>query len=147
MSGTIFARIAMGVVCDTLGPRLGMSAVLLLTAAPTFGIALAHNHLQFILLRFGIGFGLATFVTCQFWVSCMFNVRIVGTANATAGGWGNMGGGAEARDAAACHIVLPVCDTPCLRWVETSQHAADTMNYLHSHIMRAQCTTGVQETC
>jgi NNP family nitrate/nitrite transporter-like MFS transporter len=30
----------------------------------------------------------------------MFNVRIVGTANAIAAGWGNAGGG-------ACHFVMP----------------------------------------
>jgi NNP family nitrate/nitrite transporter-like MFS transporter len=30
----------------------------------------------------------------------MFNVRLVGTANAVAGGWGNMGGG-------ACHWIMP----------------------------------------
>jgi nitrate/nitrite transporter NarK len=86
VSGTIFARIAMGSVCDVIGPRLGMSVVLLTTAAPVFGMALASKALDFILLRFAIGFGLAVFVTCQFWTSCMFNVRIVGTANATTGG-------------------------------------------------------------
>merc|ERR1712037_865499 len=29
----------------------------------------------------------------QFWNSIMFNKKVVGTANATAGGWGNLGGG------------------------------------------------------
>jgi MFS transporter, NNP family, nitrate/nitrite transporter len=56
-------------------------------------MALANNDIQFIMLRFGIGFALATFVACQFWTASMFSVKIVGTANATTGGWGNLGGG------------------------------------------------------
>merc|ERR1711933_125951 len=35
----------------------------------------------------------STFVVHQFWNSIMFNRSVVGTANATAGGWGNLGGG------------------------------------------------------
>jgi len=35
----------------------------------------------------------STFVVNQFWNSIMFNKSVVGTANATAGGWGNLGGG------------------------------------------------------
>lgn len=79
MAGTIAARIAMGAVCDWIGPRLGMSVVLLLSAPCVFGMALADKAIDFIMLRFGIGFGLSTFVACQFWTACMFNVKIVGT--------------------------------------------------------------------
>ena len=43
--------------------------------------------------RLIIGIGLASFVTCQVWCSQMFNKEVVGIANATAGGWGNLGGG------------------------------------------------------
>lgn len=78
MTGTIAARVAMGAVCDWIGPRLGMSSVLMMTAPCVFGMALANKALDFTLLRFGIGFGLSTFVACQFWTASMFNVKIVG---------------------------------------------------------------------
>ena len=68
----------MGSVCDWIGPRLGMSVVLLLSAPCVFGMALANKAIDFIMLRFGIGFGLSAFVACQFWTTCMFNVKIVG---------------------------------------------------------------------
>merc|ERR1712087_774635 len=46
-----------------------------------------------IALRFFIGFGGSTFVMCQYWTSRMFTKKVVGTANALVGGWGNLGGG------------------------------------------------------
>merc|ERR1712014_83336 len=48
---------------------------------------------HFILIRMMIGCAGATFVTNQFWCSLMFAPNVVGTANATAAGWGNLGGG------------------------------------------------------
>ena len=47
----------------------------------------------FIAMRALIGIALATFVTCQVWCSQMFNKSVVGFANATSAGWGNLGGG------------------------------------------------------
>merc|ERR550537_636634 len=49
--------------------------------------------MMYSILRFLIGCAGATFVTNQFWCSLMFAPNIVGTANATAAGWGNLGGG------------------------------------------------------
>ena len=48
---------------------------------------------NYILILFFIGCAGAAFVTNQFWSSLMFAPNIVGTANATAAGWGNLGGG------------------------------------------------------
>jgi NNP family nitrate/nitrite transporter-like MFS transporter len=44
-------------------------------------------------MRAVIGCGLATFVCCQVWCSQQFSKNVVGSANATAAGWGNLGGG------------------------------------------------------
>jgi MFS transporter, NNP family, nitrate/nitrite transporter len=93
VTGAVFSRILIGVVCDSYGPRYGHGFLQLLSCTATFGIALVDNAAGFIVCRMVIGFSLATFVCCQFWCSVLFNVRIVGTANATGAGWGNLGGG------------------------------------------------------
>jgi len=93
VTGTIICRVLMGTVCDLIGPRLGLSVILLATAPFCFAMAMVQGFDGFLICRLGIGLGLATFVACQFWMSCMFNSKCVGLANATAAGWGNLGGG------------------------------------------------------
>lgn len=93
VTGTIAARIAMGTVCDTVGPRFGHAFLMLLASPAVFGMALVTSPGGYIACRFVIGLSLATFVACQFWSSVMFNVKIVGVVNATGAGWGNLGGG------------------------------------------------------
>jgi len=62
-------------------------------APVVFSISTISDATGFILCRFFIGLSLATFVANQFWTSVMFTGKIVGLANATSGGWGNLGGG------------------------------------------------------
>lgn len=93
VTGTIIARVIMGSVCDLVGPRYGLSIVLLLSAPFCFCMSYVTDAAGFLICRLGIGLGLSTFVACQFWMSCMFNGKCVGIANATAAGWGNLGGG------------------------------------------------------
>lgn len=93
VTGTIASRIAMGVICDSLGPRFGHGVIMLLTSCATFGMTLVTDAAGFITVRCLIGMALATFVSCQYWTSAMFSPNVVGLANATAGGWGNLGGG------------------------------------------------------
>lgn len=93
VTGTIVARVIMGSVCDVVGPRYGLSIVLLLSAPFCFCMSFVTSAAGFLVCRLGIGLGLATFVACQFWMSSMFNGKCVGIANATAAGWGNLGGG------------------------------------------------------
>jgi len=93
VTGTILCRVLMGVFCDTFGPRMGYALLMLMTAPAVFAMATVTSPIGFLLCRFFIGFGLATFVACQFWSSVMFTPKIVGIANATSAGWGNLGGG------------------------------------------------------
>ena len=93
VSATILARLLVGRLCDTLGPRLSYTILLVLGAIPVMTIGLANSYESFILFRFVIGIIGASFVITQFHTSVMFAPNIVGTANAVAGGWGNLGGG------------------------------------------------------
>jgi NNP family nitrate/nitrite transporter-like MFS transporter len=111
VTGTIFCRVVMGVFCDTFGPRLGYAVLMLGTAPAVFGMANVTTPLGFILCRFFIGFGLATFVACQFWSSVMFTPKIVGIANATSGGWGNLGGGVT-------QFLIPALYAACVKTAE-----------------------------
>ena len=65
--GTIFFRLAMGLICDKFGARKGLGYLLLGTTPAIIIIMFAQNAWQFILMRCIIGFSLATFVATQFW--------------------------------------------------------------------------------
>jgi MFS transporter, NNP family, nitrate/nitrite transporter len=93
VSATIFARLIIGRLCDTIGPRLAYTGLLVLGSIPVMTIGLAHSYESFLLFRLAIGVIGASFVITQYHTSAMFAPQIKGTANAVAGGWGNLGGG------------------------------------------------------
>ena len=90
---TVVARMVIGPLCDKYGPRLTYTWLLALGAIPVIGIALAWSYTSFLVFRLAIGIIGASFVITQYHTSVMFAPNVVGTANATVGGWGNAGGG------------------------------------------------------
>src|ERR1044072_175609 len=101
VSATIIARLIIGRLCDTLGPRLSYTILLVLGAIPVMCIGFANSYESFLLFRLVIGIIGASFVITQFHTSVMFAPNVIGTANAVAGGWGNLGGGVT-------QIVMPL---------------------------------------
>mmetsp|Transcript_22227 Transcript_22227/g.67517 ORF Transcript_22227/g.67517 Transcript_22227/m.67517 type:complete len:631 (+) Transcript_22227:222-2114(+) len=93
VGGTIVMRVLAGPLCDKFGARKTFFMLLWLGIPGIVTLSLAQSAGALIAARLLIGLSLATFVTCQVWCSQMFARAIVGTANATAGGWGNLGGG------------------------------------------------------
>ena len=95
VSGTVFARLLIGKLCDKYGPRLCYTWLLMLGAIPVILCGMVQTPTQFLICRLFIGFIGASFVITQVHTSLMFATNIVGTANATSAGWGNLGGGAN----------------------------------------------------
>ncbi len=93
VSITIFARLLFGWLCDKVGPRLTYTFLLLFGSIPVMFIGLSHTYESFLLFRLAIGVIGASFVITQYHTSVMFAPNIIGTANATVAGWGNLGGG------------------------------------------------------
>jgi NNP family nitrate/nitrite transporter-like MFS transporter len=90
---TVAVRALIGFLCDRIGPRRAYTWLLVLGSLPVMGVGLAHNYQTFLLFRLAIGAIGASFVITQYHTSVMFAPNIVGTANAAAAGWGNLGGG------------------------------------------------------
>jgi MFS transporter, NNP family, nitrate/nitrite transporter len=87
-------RLITGPLCDRFGARRTYTALLAFGAIPVIGIAFAETYTAFLFFRLCIGAIGASFVITQFHTTTMFAPNVVGTANATAAGWGNAGGGA-----------------------------------------------------
>ncbi|TXG54694.1 hypothetical protein EZV62_019950 [Acer yangbiense] len=102
--GSIFSRLAMGPICDLVGPRIASAILSLITAPAILATSLVTSAKSFILIRFLVGFSLANFVANQFWMSSMFSGCVVGVANGVSAGWANMGAG-------VAQLVMPIIYT------------------------------------
>lgn len=93
VSGTIVLRALMGYVMDVFGARKGMFVLMCVCTPGIIGMMFTQSAAGYIICRCLIGWSLATFVCSQTWCAQMFSKNIIGLANATAAGWGNLGGG------------------------------------------------------
>jgi NNP family nitrate/nitrite transporter-like MFS transporter len=101
---TVIVRALIGFVCDRIGPRRTYTWLLVLGSLPVMAVGLAHDYQSFLLFRLAIGAIGASFVITQYHTSVMFAPNVVGAANATTAGWGNLGGGVT-------QIVMPLLFT------------------------------------
>ena len=116
VSGTIIARLLIGRLCDTWGPRKTYTTLILVGAIPVMCVGFAESYSSFLLFRLAISIIGASFVITQFHTSMMFAPNIKGTANAVAGGWGNLGGGIT-------NMVMPLIFTAIIGFGFTAQEA------------------------
>ncbi|KAJ3115944.1 High-affinity nitrate transporter 2.1 [Phlyctochytrium bullatum] len=93
VASTVVFRVLIGPLVDKLGASRVMALILVSGSIPLALSGLVKNGTGLIILRAFIGVLGASFVPCQYWTTALFNPRVVGTANAVAGGWGNMGAG------------------------------------------------------
>jgi len=106
ISGTIVVRVLIGPIADALGVRVCYALLLILTAIPGFLLAASTNFATIVVFRFGVGLTGASFVLTQLWTTAMFDLSVVGIANATSAGWGNLGGGVSQLTNSACFSIL-----------------------------------------
>jgi MFS transporter, NNP family, nitrate/nitrite transporter len=90
---TVLARLLFGWLCDRIGPRRAYAWLLIFGSLPVIGVGFSNSYESFLIFRLAIGAIGASFVITQFHTSVMFAPNVVGAANATAAGWGNLGGG------------------------------------------------------
>ncbi len=93
VSITVLARLGIGWLVDRIGPRITYTYLLILGSFPVMFIGMSDSYETFLLFRLVIGMIGSSFVITQYHTSVMFAPNVVGTANATSAGWGNLGGG------------------------------------------------------
>lgn len=90
---TVISRMIIGGICDSFGPRKTYVGLLIFGALSVAGSSFAYNWPTYLFSRICIGVIGASFVITQYHTSVMFSPHVIGIANATTAGWGNLGGG------------------------------------------------------
>ncbi len=88
---TIPARIIIGMLVDSFGPKRIYSFLLMTSALLCFGFAMAQDFEQLAIMRFLLGFAGAGFVIGIRMISEWYPARQAGVAQGIYGGWGNFG--------------------------------------------------------
>ncbi len=114
--GTIILRLCLGPLVEKYGPRRCMAMLLLWGGIMVCCSAAVMNPTGLYVIRFMISFVGATFVPCQYWTTMMFAGEVVGSANAFAGGWGNLGGGFSVLFIAALIEGFHNVSSPDMSW-------------------------------
>ncbi len=91
---TIPARVIIGMLVDSYGPRRMYSLLLFISSFLCFGFAMANSFEQLAIMRFLLGFVGAGFVIGIRMVSEWFPAKQVGLAEGIYGGWGAFGSAA-----------------------------------------------------
>lgn len=90
---TIVARLFIGSFCDKIGPRKSFVYLLLFGSVAVAASSFAYSWETYLVSRLAMGVIGASFVITQYHTTVMFAPKVVGIANATTAGWGNLGGG------------------------------------------------------
>jgi len=93
-AATVLTRLFIfGPLCDVVGARRLLAAVLVLVSLPTALVGVVNSFGGLCAVRFAIGMTGSAFVMAQYWMGQMFVRDCIGTANAIVAGFGNLGGG------------------------------------------------------
>ncbi len=116
---TIIGRLVIGALCDKVGPRKSYVGLLLFGAVAVAASSMADTWPTYLASRVAIGTIGASFVITQYHTSVMFAPNVVGIANATTAGWGNLGGGvtqAVMPMVAAAMLAMGFADSELSKW-------------------------------
>ncbi|XP_045797120.1 high affinity nitrate transporter 2.7 [Trifolium pratense] len=129
-AGSILSRLLMGPICDLVGPRKASGILSLITAPIILITSIASTPGEFIVVRFLVGFSLATFVANQYWMSSMFSGTVVGSANAFAAGWANTGAGVT-------QLLMPLIYSSILYFPHVSSSTAWRLSFIVPAVFQA----------